>query len=1025
MVHADGADERDAERIAAALRAAGFAAVTRPSGARLAAWLADAEPVRFGERLTVCAAWSMHDRDTLPGLVEIGPGGFGNGHHPTTRLLIEQLLGRLAGGERLLDVGCGSGVLGLGALRLGAARVVAVDVKDEAVDATRRNARLERHVVAVDGDDGTARRDRRAVRRGVGEHRPRRARRVGAVARPAGGARRLAGGQRDLAGAVSTGRRLPAAADGARARTATGSGPHWCSDTRPDPPIASRVCSIAYDPRMVSSTPARARPRRRTVTSNFGVGSRESHDASAFYERFQPPELSTDDTVADPPARRRAVRLRRRPAHGRGAPTARSRSSSRRRRTSPASSTRRSSSARACPSSYLEYLELLRDVFAECARMLEPGGRIAVNVANLGRKPYRSLSADVIRILAGRPRPAAARRDHLAEGRGRERLVRVGLVPQRGEPGAARRHRAGGRRQQGPLRPGPPAERARRRRAAAPRARSATDDFMALTLDVWSIPPESARRVGHPAPFPVELPEQLIRLYTYADDLVLDPFMGSGSALVAAARLGRRYVGYDLDPAYVDVARRRVTAEGSADGGAARTTHRPPDRLAERQLTAAGFTIVHRAHRVRGTGVSVSFVATDAAGETWWFDVCGAHTSHRGGMLRADVVWRSLGRAAALRHRRHGSPLVLLTSHAPRRPGEGDAALRAAGPDTCFDVVELSAEADLERLAVVRRGRSPGAATRRLLDRSRARLTAGVRGCRLRRSPPVPRRCCRRSASRSSVSNSPYSASRSCSRSRSSTNARWTPVPFSSDVEAFEQLGGGDVDIGDGLALQDDPARLVLADVAAHLLAEQAGVGEEQRRLPPEDDHAVRRRARPRRPARRLCQPSRSNRPSSSPWGHQLRWKNSRIDSAMATTMPSSTPRKMTPAVATSESTSDDGRTRQKWRSASKSASDIAAAMTTAASVGCGRSASRLGQEHEQDRDDPGADQPGELRLGAGLVGDGGPRAAGRHGEALEEAGGDVRRADADHLLVGVRPRRRGAPRSSTTWRSCRSTRRA
>ena len=74
-----------------------------------------------------------------------------------------------------------------------------------------------------------------------------------------------------------------------------------------------------------------------------------------------------------------------------------------------------------------------------------------------------------------------------------------------------------------------------------------TDDFMALTLDVWSIPPESARRVGHPAPFPVELPEQLIRLYTFADDLVLDPFMGSGSALVAAARLGRRYVGYDLD----------------------------------------------------------------------------------------------------------------------------------------------------------------------------------------------------------------------------------------------------------------------------------------------------------------------------------------------------------------------------------------------------------------------------------------------------------------------------------------------
>ena len=51
------------------------------------------------------------------------------------------------------------------------------------------------------------------------------------------------------------------------------------------------------------------------------------------------------------------------------------------------------------PADYLEYLEMLRDVFHECKRVLEPGGRIAVNVANLGRRPYRSLSADVIRIL--------------------------------------------------------------------------------------------------------------------------------------------------------------------------------------------------------------------------------------------------------------------------------------------------------------------------------------------------------------------------------------------------------------------------------------------------------------------------------------------------------------------------------------------------------------------------------------------------------------------------------------------------
>ncbi len=127
---------------------------------------------------------------------------------------------------------------------------------------------------------------------------------------------------------------------------------------------------------------------------------------------------------------------------------------------------------------------------------------------------------------------------------------------------------------------------------------------MALTLDIWSIPPESARRVGHPAPFPVELPEQLIRLYTFKDDLVLDPFMGSGSALVAAARLGRRYVGYDLDPSYVDIARRRVADETArlprsqrrpgaiAESVQSRAAHdgKAAQRLAER---AAGRSRLH------------------------------------------------------------------------------------------------------------------------------------------------------------------------------------------------------------------------------------------------------------------------------------------------------------------------------------------------------------------------------------------------------------------------------------------------
>src|SRR3712207_9171877 len=90
------------------------------------------------------------------------------------------------------------------------------------------------------------------------------------------------------------------------------------------------------------------------------------------------------------------------------------------------------------------------------------------------------------------------------------------------------------------------------------------EEFLEATLDVWEIPPESATRVGHPAPFPVELPQRLIELYTYRGDLVLDPFMGSGTAAVAAVRTERHFVGYDLDERYRDIARseeRRVGKE--------------------------------------------------------------------------------------------------------------------------------------------------------------------------------------------------------------------------------------------------------------------------------------------------------------------------------------------------------------------------------------------------------------------------------------------------------------------------------
>src|SRR5260370_6475753 len=212
------------------------------------------------------------------------------------------------------------------------------------------------------------------------------------------------------------------------------------------------------------------------------------------------------------------------------------------------------------PGTYFDYLEMLRDVFAECARKLEPGGRIAVNVANLGRRPYRSLSSDIIRIL----------QDDL------RLLLRGEVIWQkaRGSAGSC----AWGSFQ----RPANPVLRdlterviiaskgtfdraltARQRfdEGLPSNASLSRDEFMEATTDVREIPAESATRVGHPAPFPVELPARLIHLYTYYNDLVLDPFVGSGTTAVAATRTSRHFVGYDTDEKYVTDARARVKAE--------------------------------------------------------------------------------------------------------------------------------------------------------------------------------------------------------------------------------------------------------------------------------------------------------------------------------------------------------------------------------------------------------------------------------------------------------------------------------
>ena len=303
-----------------------------------------------------------------------------------------------------------------------------------------------------------------------------------------------------------------------------------------------------------------ARQRTATATTQFGSGKRESHDSTPFYERFAPPLVSSDERVEQPSARdvifegdareitddqvadRSVALLVTSPPYFAG------------------KEYEMDLAAGHVPSSYVEYLEMLRDVFAVCLRKLEPGGRMAINVANLGRKPYRSLSADVISIL----------QDDLGM------LMRGEIIWQKARGAGGSCAWGSFRSPQNPVlrdvtervivaskgRFDRALTRARRQAEGLPHQPTIpTDEFLEATIDIWEISSESARKIGHPAPFPVALPRRLIELYTYEEDLVLDPFMGSGSTAVAAARSGRHWVGIETESEYIALARARLAEE--------------------------------------------------------------------------------------------------------------------------------------------------------------------------------------------------------------------------------------------------------------------------------------------------------------------------------------------------------------------------------------------------------------------------------------------------------------------------------
>ena len=492
-----------------------------------------------------------------------------------------------------------------------------------------------------------------------------------------------------------------------------------------------------------------------TATSSFGVSRRESHDASAFYRRFNAPEISRDSEISAHASRNQlwVGDARDMDAYGDVADNSVALVV-----TSPPYFAGKEYETAVgeghVPADYLAYLAMLEAVFAECVRKLEPGGRIAVNVANLGRRPYRSLSADIIGILQDR----------------------LGLLL-RGEVIWRKAEGAGGNCAWGSFQhPANPvlrdltervviASKGRFDRALSAGERTArglpsrgtanVDEFMDATTDVWGIPAESATRVGHPAPFPVELPERLIDLYTYEGDLVLDPFMGSGTTAVAAVRTRRHYVGFDTDAGYLDVARQRIARERErlargtgpprwvatddgqsrlfdapgaaeqpgADGSRASSNGAGPlseddfqaravlegrkaQEKARQVLSECGFSQVHEKASF-SCGVEVNFSAVDQTGRSWLFDVSGAFSvTRRPGLRRTDTLWKAIGRAAVLNTAGHGHPLVLLTTDRPAPNSAGQRALEAVtGPDKpVYAVIEMADPQDLDRLRALAYG---------------------------------------------------------------------------------------------------------------------------------------------------------------------------------------------------------------------------------------------------------------------------------------------------------------------------------
>jgi site-specific DNA-methyltransferase (adenine-specific) len=290
------------------------------------------------------------------------------------------------------------------------------------------------------------------------------------------------------------------------------------------------------------------RKRAKTTTSSFGVSKREGHDSSVYYGSKMYDDLVSQRDVGEAvefPSELENVVI-----NGDSKSMPLPDNCVHLVVTSPPYN---ASKAYDEDLSLTDYLSMLHDVFAECYRVLAPGGRMVVNVANLGRKPYIPLTSHVNLIMhdIGFMHRGEVIWDKSASAGS---SCAWGSFQSASNPCLRDIHEYLLMFSKGDYK----LPRTKTERAEGRIDTIGKEEFIQQTKSIWSFATESAKRVNHPAPFPVELPKRCIEMFTFVGDVVLDPFLGSGTTAVAAKMTGRKYVGCDLSAEYCAIAEDRL-----------------------------------------------------------------------------------------------------------------------------------------------------------------------------------------------------------------------------------------------------------------------------------------------------------------------------------------------------------------------------------------------------------------------------------------------------------------------------------